>query len=162
MLAFLFSQNGSHSVTKYNDSYGARIGKPVTILAVYSCNFPNLSNSELQHPSYTTETYSNIGLTKIFYIFESFLLHQVYLSFFITFNKHDLQCYQCLQTISNLLKTSNLDAYAWKHILIDNLEKLSCFDFPKNSTFFLFGLIWSNQSSDFFSNIWDHSQTHIQ
>ena len=115
-------------MTKYNDSYGARIGKPVTILAVFSCNFSNLSNSELQHTCYTTETYSNIGLTKVLYIFESFPLHKVYLSFFfITFSKHDLQCYQCLQTISNLLKTSNLDAYAWKHILIDNLEKIVVF-----------------------------------
>ena len=76
-LAFLLlSHNGSQPVSKYKDSFDAKIGMPVTILAAYSCTFSNLSVSEIAQPSYTTEAYSSIDLTKVTYIFDKFVSTQ--------------------------------------------------------------------------------------
>ena len=86
-LAFLLlSHNGSQPVSKCKDSFDAKIGMPVTILAAYSCTFSNLSVSEIAQPSYTTEAYSSIDLTKVTYIFDNLFLHKVYLSFLINPN----------------------------------------------------------------------------
>lgn len=53
----------------------------MTILAACSCTFSNFSISAEEHPSHTTEAYSNIGLTKVIYNLDNLSLPKVNLSF---------------------------------------------------------------------------------
>ena len=86
LAVFLLSYNGSQPVSKYKDSFYAKIGKPVTILAAYSCTGSNVSVSKIEQPSQTTKAYSHNGLTKLTYIFDDLFLHKVNLSFLINSN----------------------------------------------------------------------------
>lgn len=53
----------------------------MTILAACSCTFSNFSISAEEQPSHTTEAYSNIGLIKVIYNFDSLSMPKVNLSF---------------------------------------------------------------------------------
>ena len=75
----LLSHNCSQPVSKYKDSFDAKIAKPVTILAAYSCTFSYLSVSKFEQPSFTTEAYL---LIKVTYMFDNLFLHKVNFSSF--------------------------------------------------------------------------------
>ena len=49
----ILSHKCSQPVSKYKDSFDAKIGMPVTMLAAFSCTFSNSSVSEIEQPSDT-------------------------------------------------------------------------------------------------------------
>jgi hypothetical protein len=66
------------------ESLLANFVSPATILADSNCTFSSFATSRSKHPSHTSQSYSNVGLMKVRYIFDRVCLERVNFSFLRT------------------------------------------------------------------------------
>ena len=96
---FLLSYNGSQPVSKYKDSFYAKIGEPVTILAALVAlvlsliyQYPKLNNHPKPQKHILVMALQNWHI----FLMICFYTKLIWVSWSIPIlYKHDLQCYQC-------------------------------------------------------------------